>query len=207
MMLFSTKTVLNIILALRRYGFVLLASAIIIMIVSAERLIAQSKISKTTNSGTQTASVKATPKLTIEELTQQSDIITVGKVRSLQSEWTNNKERIQTRVMVSVDQTLKGTTPGSSMTVVIPGGEVDGVGEWYSHSLRFTNDENVVLFAKKGSDNEYRVTGGEFGKLSVKVDEKTGAKSISNLGSLKDFSLKIRNTVKLQDAGTTNNNK
>ena len=84
-----------------------------------------------------------------EQLIRASDVIVVGRVGALKSEWNADKSRIQTVVKIQVGETIKGAVDGGSLTVVIPGGEVDGVGEWYSHSVRFKDSEDVVVFAKK----------------------------------------------------------
>jgi len=136
-----------------------------------------------------------------DALVRQSDVVVVGKVGALASQWNNNRTRIETRVTVSVEQTLKGTAPGSSMTLVIPGGEVDGVGEWYSHSVRFDRDEDVVLFAQREKGDHYRVVNGPEGKISVTRDPRTGAKTIASGGSLESFATRIQGIAKAQSAG------
>lgn len=133
-----------------------------------------------------------------EELTSESDLIAVGRVGGMISEWTPNKERIQTRVTLSIDQTIKGNPQESTVTIVVPGGEVDGVGEWYSHSVRFEKSEDVVVFAKKTSAGEYRVAGGEAGKFSVRKDPQTGLKVIPNIGSVQQFAARIKHAMELQ---------
>ena len=145
-----------------------------------------------------------TAALNTEQLTAQSDIVVAGKVAGLVSEWSPKHDRIQTRVTVSVDQSMKGNAAGSAITVLVPGGEVDGVGEWYSHSVSFQNNEDVVLFAKQESGH-YRVVGGEAGKLSVQRDEKTGAKFIPHMGSLEEFSKNIVRISKAQSSGQIKN--
>ena len=127
----------------------------------------------------------------------QSDVIVAGRVGSLATEWTPNKERIQTRVTITVDETMKGS-PGSSLTLVVPGGEIDGVGEWYSHTATFHNNEEVVVFAAKDKAGEFRVAGGEHGKVLVTRDTKSGAKIIQNFGTLAQYKNVIAAAVKAQ---------
>jgi preprotein translocase subunit YajC len=134
-----------------------------------------------------------------DALTKEAEVIVAGKVGEVVSQWNKNHTRIETRVAVSVDQTIKGSLPGSSITIVIPGGEVDGIGEWYSHSAKFQKNEDVVLFAKKESNGQYQVASGENGKFSVTKDPRTGAKTISNVGTLEEFTTKIKNIAKTQE--------
>ena len=143
--------------------------------------------------------------LRTDRLITESEVIVLGKVEKLSSEWTQNRERIQTHVTVSVDQTIKGTVPGNSITVIIPGGEVDGVGEWYSHSVNFQKDEDVVVFAKKERDGRYQITGGETGKFSVQKDVRTGARTIPNIGTLEAFTAKIKDVMKYQQNADSRN--
>jgi hypothetical protein len=135
-----------------------------------------------------------------EVLTEQSEIIVVGKVNAMKAEWNADKSRIQTQVTISVDETMKGAVEGGALTVVIPGGEVDGVGEWYSHSVAFKADEEVVVFAAKDKTGKYRVTSGERGKFLVDRDVKTGSKIIPNVGSLEEFTAQVKKNVKDQQS-------
>ncbi len=133
------------------------------------------------------------PVLSPEDLTLNSDVVAVGKVKELKSEWTSGKKTIVTRVTLDVIEFLKGGT-GQTMTVLVPGGEVDGVGEWYSHTARFKKDEDVVLFAKKHGASEFRVTGGEGGKLTIAKDPKTGSTVVGGQASLDEMKKRVRNT-------------
>jgi hypothetical protein len=135
-----------------------------------------------------------------ENLIRESEVIVHGNVSGRMAEWTSKHDKIQTRITVAVDQTIKGTVPGDAMTVIIPGGEIDGIGEWYSHIARFDDNEEVILFAKKDKNGIFRVTGGESGKFTVRKDARTGSKSIPNIGTLEVFTQKIKNTVKKQQA-------
>jgi len=145
-------------------------------------------------------SVGQTKSLKTNELTGQSEVIVVGKVNAMKSEWNKDKSRIQTNVTIAVDETMKGAVEGGTLTVVIPGGEVDGVGEWYSHSVAFKTEEEVVVFAAKDKAGKYRVTSGERGKFIVAKEVKTGAKIIPNIGSLEEFTTRVKKSVKDQQS-------
>jgi len=133
-----------------------------------------------------------------DQLIRESDVIVVGAVGALKSEWNADRSRIQTVVTIRVDETVKGSVQGGSLTVVVPGGEVDGVGEWYSHTARFQDTEQVVVFAKKDQKGVMRVTGGEHGKFLVKAGTDAGSKIIPNVGTLEDFTSQVKHTVKAQ---------
>lgn len=126
------------------------------------------------------------------ELTRQADLVVVGKVAEVHSSWNRERTRIQTAVTVAVDQSLKGTAGGGSVTVMTPGGEIDGVGEYYSHTARFAKDENVVVFARRLPDGKLRVTGGEQGKVAVRQDAVTGARMVAGDMTLDAFIARVR---------------
>jgi hypothetical protein len=121
----------------------------------------------------QTTTMKA------DELSRRSDVVVVGKVHRVAAEWDASHARIFTRVTVAVDQTVKGS-PGGTVTLVIPGGEVGSVGEWYSHSPQFKENEDVLVFAQKDAHGALRVTDGTNGKLSLRRDEHTGLRMLPN---------------------------
>jgi hypothetical protein len=108
----------------------------------------------------------------IPELSKGADAIITGKVVSQKSEWNNGKRAIFTKVTLAVDEYLKGNRSQKSITIMHPGGEVDGIGELYTHVPTFNNDEEVLLFIKKRENsNDYSVFQGESGKITLYVDE------------------------------------
>ena len=151
---------------------------------------------------TPTAAMSQSQVAKTEDLIKRSDVIVVGKVGRKVSEWNEDKSRIQTRVSISVDQTIKGAAAGSTLTVIVPGGEVGGVGEWYSHTARFADEEDVVVFARKDHKGQYRVSGGEHGKVSVEKDKSTGRLTVPNLGPLDQFTNRLQSIVKDQETET-----
>ena len=137
-----------------------------------------------------------------EDLIRRSDIIVVGKVGKISSEWMENKRMIVTRVEVAVDQTIKGETQGGKITILVPGGEIDGVGEWYSHTARFSEQEELVVFAEQAGSGRLRVSGGEDGKLALTRDKVTGQRIVPDFGTLDQLTTQIRTTVKMQEQET-----
>jgi hypothetical protein len=133
--------------------------------------------------------------VTTDELTQQADLIVVGKVAGLKAGWNTDRSRIITTVTLAVDQTLKGDAGTGSVTILVPGGEVDGVGELYSHTAQFKKDEEVVVFAKKDKQGRLRTTGGENGKLSIRKDAASGISLVSGETALDEFTANVRNAA------------
>ena len=126
------------------------------------------------------------------ELTRQADVVVVGKVADVRSSWNHDRSRIQTTVTVVVDQTLKGAGGSGSIAILTPGGEIDGVGEYYSHTARFTKDEEVVVFARKDSDGRLRVTAGEQGKVAIRKDDDSGVRTVAGDATLEAFVARVR---------------
>ena len=130
-----------------------------------------------------------------DELTRKSEIVAHGRVKEMKSQWEGNKERIVTYVTVNVDEYLKGSGAGGTLTIVNPGAEVDGVGELYTHMARFSRDEEVVVFVEKDKKGRYRMTGGNEGKFSVRKDDASGKSVVSGQRSLDDLRTEIRKAV------------
>lgn len=135
---------------------------------------------------------------TTDRLVKEADVVAVCKVTAATAEWEGPNSRIVTRVTMAVDEYLKGNA-GSVITITAPGGEVDGVGEWYSHSPRFVKDEDVVVFAGRDARGDFRIKGGAEGKLSIKKDDLTGKRRISEQATLDDLRAAIKSAVQEQE--------
>jgi hypothetical protein len=113
----------------------------------------------------------------LKELSKGADVILTGKVTQQLSSWNENKTRIYTRATIQVDEYIKGSKAGSTVTVKYLGGEVGDIGEMYSHMPRFQDEEEILVFLKKDEKStDYKVFNGEKGKISIINDQKTGEK-------------------------------
>lgn len=130
---------------------------------------------------------------TMEDLARESDLVAVGKVKELRSDWTAGKKTIVTRVTLGLEEVLKGNA-GQSVALVVPGGELDGVGEWYSHTPRFKKDEEVVVFAKGQGTSALRVARGNEGRLLITKDAKTGHRMVAGGITLDEVKSRVKNT-------------
>jgi hypothetical protein len=179
---------------MNRNSFVLTA-AMLLVALAAGQLAAQ-----TTPGKVIPGAVKHPPVITVERLAQEADVIAVGRVSAMRAEWNEDRSRIQTRVTIAVEKSLKGPTATDEVTILVPGGEVDGVGELYTHMATFHQDEDVLVFATKDAKGELRVTQGPEGKYLIEKDAKSGARAVPGLGSMDDVSARIARSVK---TGTT----
>lgn len=133
--------------------------------------------------------------LTTQELTDQSDVVAVGKVSAMKSEWNPDKSRIITRVSINVREYLKGGGSDQSLDVVTLGGEVGDVGEIYSSTVRFYRDEEVVVFARKKSGRDHEVAGGPQGRVAIHEERGTGVKTVQRGMRLDDFRLQVKSAI------------
>ena len=130
--------------------------------------------------------------LTTEALAGQAEVVAVGKVSSLVPQWNEDHSRIFTRVTLSVDQYIKGGSAGQPLTLLVPGGEVDGVGELYSYTAVFQSDESVLVFAQKDREGNYRVSAGQQGKYTVKRDDASGRLMVGGIRTLQEITAVVQ---------------
>ncbi len=141
-------------------------------------------------------------RVSLEDIARQADVVAIGTVDRLRSEWNDNKSRIQTLVTIRVEQPLKGAPAGGELIVLVPGGEVDGVGEVYSHTDRFRQDEEVVVFAKRDIHGALRIATGDHGKLLVTRDQGSGKRIIQNVGTLDEVTARVVRALKASPSDT-----
>jgi hypothetical protein len=112
---------------------------------------------------------------------------------AINSVWGKDKSKIYTDVTLAINERIKGGKQGGSIVVRHLGGEVDGVGELYSHMPTFSEKEEVLLFIKEVADSRYEVLNGEEGKIQIITDETSGVKTTAMNKSLKSFKTQIKN--------------
>lgn len=134
----------------------------------------------------------------VEELTARADVVAVGIVVSRNAEWSVDRKRIWTRVVVAVTEQIKGT-PADELTLTVPGGEIGEAGEFYSHAARFTDNEEVVVFADRDVRGNLRVTAGEQGKLTVERNPATGVKVVGEHVLLDALKSRIRHAMQRRE--------
>lgn len=132
----------------------------------------------------------------IKQLSEKSDVIITGKVTQQNASWNESKTRIYTYATIQVEEYLKGGNTGNSIVVSYPGGEVGELGEMYTHTPKFANNEEVLVFLKKDkTGSNYKVVNGEEGKLTVISDAKTGEKITSQNVKMNTLTAQIKNYV------------
>ncbi len=144
----------------------------------------------------QTKTTRKKPDQLTEKLVNQSDYIAIGKVARLNSEWTSDRKRIETHATIDIEEYLKGNRPQKTMIITYLGGEVGEVGEYYSRTASFKQDEEVVVFVKKNNKGGFRIINGLNGKLTIQKDEVTGKRMVSLEKSLDAVKSQIKKMAK-----------
>jgi len=107
--------------------------------------------------------------LTVKQLADKSDHIVRGEVTAIHSWWDSAHDYIFTTATIRVTEAYKGTlTTQSEASIVVPGGVVGGTGFGVEHAPRFASGEEVIVFLTPIEDGQFRVTGWEQGKYSIK---------------------------------------
>jgi hypothetical protein len=128
----------------------------------------------------------ATLQMSRAELCELSSKVLVGEVSSQETRWSaGGSGAIERVVWVSVSTDVKGQ-PSSSVEVVLPGGELEGVAHWVEDSPRLIENGRYLLFLQ-AIEGRWFVTGGEQGAVRLtphgaRVGE-TDADALSSVGA------------------------
>jgi hypothetical protein len=116
--------------------------------------------------------------LTARDLVSESEIVVVGQVSSIRSEWSEDRSYIFTQVTIAVEEYLKGDRSDQSITLRQLGGEIDDIGEIYSHTARFQAEEEVLVFLRRDQRGTLQIAGGEQGKFKITRNIQTGQRMV-----------------------------
>jgi hypothetical protein len=130
----------------------------------------------------QMAPVTVSNDLTMQEMTQRSDLIVTGQCVETRSTWVDGR-RLVTLATISVDDAIKGAST-STVTVALPGG-IDSnrkhpISMNYPGAPTIQTDEDVFLFLTRADSpaDTYSVMGYAQGKLSI-VNNEEGKPMVS----------------------------
>lgn len=108
------------------------------------------------------AALAAPPALGPVALDQGSDAIVEGEVVSVESAWLPDRSGIETRIEIAVSRTVAGEVP-ATLTLVEPGGVVDGATHQIAGMPRFVVGQRARLNLRRLGPAEFRVYGWERG--------------------------------------------
>lgn len=123
----------------------------------------------------------------IARLSPLIDLLVVAEVRQVTARWNADRTRIETVVRLIVLEAPTGPAP-TELTIVQPGGEVDGFGMAVSRMPAWQSGEQALLLLAERAGT-YQVVGGEAGKLAV-VDRR-----------VPDVNLTIEQVVRVAQTG------
>jgi hypothetical protein len=89
--------------------------------------------------------IPAMIKRSLEQLSQEADLILLGTVTQQVSAWNDQRTAIHTDITVAVEEAVKGS-PGEEVTFRIAGGVVGDVGMRTSTAPVFQEGEEVIVF-------------------------------------------------------------
>ncbi len=116
-------------------------------------------------------------KMSIQELTDESTAILVGKCTGKQSAWNDKHNQIYTLVTIQAGQYVKGNL-GAEAVITVPGGQVGDILYEVSDMPVFEEGEESLVFIWKHPSGKLLVTGAHHGKLRIVKDKKSGASSL-----------------------------
>lgn len=138
-------------------------------------------------------------KISMEDLTRESDVIVIGDIKEVESRWNLWRTMIYTYTTLSVEKPIKGGEGQETLTIITEGGTVSGSGVWVEDVPVFTKNEKVLVFLKKAG-REFSVAGLVQGKYIVENEE---VRDISGEKvSLKDFLRRVEDAIPPQNAAT-----
>ena len=117
------------------------------------------------------------PRLTLEQLTAQADLIVHATVLSSRCAWDDSHRFIWTHYSLDVADVLKASAP-ARITVSVPGGGVGDTGMRVSGAVSFSPGEEVVVFLSRNALGYLASTGLAQGKYSVTIDPQSPGKRI-----------------------------
>jgi len=117
----------------------------------------------------------AVEKLTLEELTARADLIVLGTVTDLTSQWTTDHKSIYTLATLLVEELIKGESSEGEIVIMIPGGTAEGVTQSMENAASFRVSERAVVFLEQGGDTTFSVVGGFQGKYTIEDDKIAGS--------------------------------
>ena len=129
---------------------------------------------------------------TMQELVSESEMVLVGQVASINSQWGENSSYIFSDVTIRIEDFVKGESSEREVTVRQLGGEIGEVGELYSHTARFLPEEEVLVFLQRDQRGTLQVTHGEHGKFKITRDSETGRRMIDGRVPLENVTRDLR---------------
>ena len=119
----------------------------------------------------QTSSVLS-HEFSIAELTKRSDVIVLGTVSFISSDWNLDRTTIETRIDLKVEEIFKGIVDQGKISFYQLGGKVGEIAGSVGEAASFEEGERVAVFLFKNNRNRLQLVGFFQGKFAVERSPK-----------------------------------
>jgi hypothetical protein len=144
-----------------------------------------------------------TSALSIAELTRRSDVIVLGIVTSIASDWNVNRTAIETRIDLKVEEIFKGTVHQAKVIFYQLGGVSGDTASSLGQAATFVEGERVAVFLFKNKKEKLQLVGFFQGKFSVEkrpegemaVRRIPGVSRPADEVTLKNFKLQVQEAI------------
>jgi hypothetical protein len=109
----------------------------------------------------------------IEQLAQAADVVAIGEVGAVTGEWAPGRATIQTRVVLTAVELLKGTEP-APLTFTHLGGRVGDEASAIGGGPQFQPGDRVLVFLGRRPHGSLRMADLNYGKFEIVGDAATG---------------------------------
>ena len=117
--------------------------------------------------GNSPASSLSVRPLSISELTMRADVIALGTVNAITSEWSLNRTTIETRIDLKVEEVFKGTVAQKKIIFYQLGGLIGETASAVGETAQFVERERVVVFLSKNNQQRLQLVGSFQGKFLI----------------------------------------
>ena len=105
--------------------------------------------------------------LSIAELATRSDVVALGTVSSIASDWNLSRTAIETRIDLKVEEIFKGTVDQVKIGFYQLGGVAGDTASSVGAAASFVEDERVAVFLFKNKQQRLQLVGSFQGKFSI----------------------------------------
>ena len=111
------------------------------------------------------------PRMSLEEIIDQSELIASGQVLKSSSAWDNSHQFIWTHYEIAVHDITKGNRT-QTLVVSEPGGTADGLTQYIPGTVTFRAGEEVALFLYRTPIGYLRTVGWGQGKFTITPEQR-----------------------------------
>ena len=116
--------------------------------------------------------------LAIPDLVARSDIVVIGTVATVRSDWHSTRKIVFTGIKLEVDEVLKGSVTANSLNFYQTGGRSGAVVSAIAGTPVFDPQERVLLFLYMNREGRLAVVGLFQGKFSIEMDSSSGQQMV-----------------------------